>query len=357
MKLRDRDAILTREKIIFRTYGHIHPSCGYFCDPEYAPSKIFKSSNPRSRRGKNNPTYYKFFSDEGIKFILKNYPNYKIFHEPLQKSLVGVKKDDILEVRKPEIELKKIFQRDPNDKLIKAFNDLFQIILFHSGLDIENFGVFGSILHGFYHPDFSDLDFIIYGKKNLEKLQETLEELYCENPQLHNEFDNINSVIQKDWKFINYSLKEYLWHQKRKKIYAYFDSKDTGRVVKAEFEPVKNWIENNNTYNSSSRIFQKGWIKVIAEITNDQEAPFIPSIYQIKIIKILEGPKVIDIIRIFSYMEEFRLQAKKGEQVLIEGNLEKVIDETEEFHQITLSYGPRYYEQTFKVIESSNRKN
>jgi predicted nucleotidyltransferase len=351
MKLRDRDAILTKEKIIFRVYGYIHPSEAYICDPEYAPPDIFKSSNPRSRRGRYNPTYYKFFSDEGLKLILKEYPNYKIFHEPLHKFLVGVKKSDILEIRKPEIELKKIYQSEPNDKLIKAFNDLFQIILSYSGLHIENFGVFGSILHGFYHPDFSDLDFIVYGKKNFEKLQETLKMLYYENPSLKNEFDDINSVIGKDWKFINYSLKEYLWHQKRKMIYAYFNSKDTGKVVKAEFEPVKNWKENINTYNSSSRILHKGWIKVIAEITNDEEAPFIPSIYQIEIKKILEGPKNVDIRRVFSYMEEFRLQAKKGEQVLIEGNLEKVVDETKEFHQITLSYGPRYYEQAFKVIK------
>jgi len=49
-------------------------------------------------------------------------------------------------------------------------------------------------------------------------------------------------------------------------------------------------------------------------------------------------------------MEEFRMQAKKGEKVLVEGNLEKVVDGTNMYHQITLSYGPRYYEQTLKVI-------
>ncbi|MEJ2242782.1 MAG: hypothetical protein P8Y18_11680 [Candidatus Bathyarchaeota archaeon] len=136
-------------------------------------------------------------------------------------------------------------------------------------------------------------------------------------------------------------------------IYAYFDSKDAGRVIKAEFEPVKNWKEIINTYNPSSRIFHEGWIKVLAEITDENDAPFIPSIYKIKVKKILEGPKVEDICRVFSYMEEFRLQAKKGELVIIEGNLEKIVDHTKGFYQITLSYGPRYYEQTFKVIKST----
>ena len=116
---------------------------------------------------------------------------------------------------------------------------------------------------------------------------------------------------------------------------------------------MKGWNEIVNTYNSSSRIFHEGWIKVLAEITDEKDAPFIPSIYQIKVKKIIKGPKVEDIKRIFSYMEEFRLQAKKGELVIVEGNLEKIVEETNEFHQITLSYGPRYYEQTLKVIKNT----
>jgi predicted nucleotidyltransferase len=133
-------------------------------------------------------------------------------------------------------------------------------------------------------------------------------------------------------------------------IYAYFDSKDARRIIKAEFEPVKSWEENINEFNQFSRIFHIGWIKAVAEVINDNGAPFIPSVYQIKVKDILEGPEIHDISRIFSYMEEFRMQAKKGEKVLVEGNLEKVVDGTNVYHQITLSYGPRYYEQTLKVI-------
>ena len=47
------------------------------------------------------------------------------------------------------------------------------------------------------------------------------------------------------------------------------------------------------------------------------------------------------------------MQAKEGEQVLVEGNLEKVVNGSKVFHQITLSYGPRYYEQTLKVINKT----
>ncbi|MCW4016532.1 MAG: nucleotidyltransferase domain-containing protein [Candidatus Bathyarchaeota archaeon] len=353
MKLRDRDAILTNDGFIFRVYGYLHPSGSYVCDPEYASPQVFRSTNSRARRGENEPLYYKFFADEGMKLILNKFPQYTVFYEPLQKCLVGVNESDVAQVRKPEVGLEQVLAKEPSDALLKALHDLFGRVCSQSGLNTEDFGVFGSLLHGFYHPNFSDLDFIVYGKENMTKLCNALEILYREDPSLRNEFDHMKAVESKDWKFVNYSLQEYVWHQRRKMIYAYFDSKDAGRVVKAEFEPVKCWAENVNEFNNFARISHVGWIKAVVEITDDKDAPFIPSVYQIEVKDILKGPKVEGIKRIFSYMEEFRMQAKQGETLLVEGNLEKVVDGTNIYHQITLSYGPRYYEQTLKVINLS----
>jgi predicted nucleotidyltransferase len=349
MKLRDRDAIITEDGMIFRVYGYIHPPNAYVCDPEYASSIIFQSSNPRAHRGKNEPLYYKFFADEGMKFVQKEYPRHTIFFEPLQKSLVGVKEKDIREARKPDIGLQQLIAEDPEDTLHKALHYLLALVLSNSGLSVGDFGVFGSLLHGFYHPNFSDLDLIVYSKEKLRRLNETLEWLYREDDSLQNEFDSKKAIEGKNWQFMNYSPEEYLWHQRRKMIYALFRTK--GRVIKAEFEPVKDWGEICNEYNKDTRITNVGWIKAVAEITDDSDAPFIPSIYPIEVRKVLEGPRVDEIRRIFSYLEEFRMQAKRDEQVLVEGNLEMVITGTKVFHQITLTYGPRYYEQTLKVIK------
>jgi predicted nucleotidyltransferase len=349
VKLRDRDAIVTADGIIFRVYGYIHPPHAYVCDPEYVSTEVFQSTNPRARRGINKPLYYKFFADEGLKFILKEYPKYTVFHEPLVKRLVGVNKKDIREARRPDIELPKLLANKPEDMLHMALQNLFELVSSNSGLTARDFGVFGSLLHGFYHPDFSDLDFIVYGREKLGKLSEALEDLYPRDDSLSNEFDSIKAVEGKNWMFLNYSLEEYLWHQRRKMIYCLFKTRE--RVVKAEFEPVKEWREICNEYDKDTRITNVGWIKAVAEITGDDDASFIPSIYQIEIRDILEGPKIDDVKRIFSYMEEFRMQVKRGEQVLVEGNLEKVVTRNKVFHQITLSYGPRYYEQTLKVIK------
>jgi len=256
-----------------------------------------------------------------------------------------------METRKPDEGLQRLIEKQPEDDLARALQKLFRLVTSTSGLSEKDFGVFGSLLHGFYHPKFSDLDLVVYGREKLRRLCETLNGLYQE-ASLQNEFENEKAIEGKRWKFVNYSPKEYLWHQRRKMIYALFKDAESGRVIKTEFEPVKDWREICNEYSSNTRIIKRDWIKAFARITDDRDAPFIPSIYQIEPLEILGGPEVGDIQRILSYVEEFRMQAKRDERVYVEGNLEEVIFEAKRFHQVTLTYGPKYYEQVLKVLRT-----
>jgi len=336
--------------MIFRVYGYFHPQNAFVCDAEYAPSKIFKSTNPKALRDGKKQVYYKFYSDEGIHFIHAKYPQYTILYEPLQELLVGVSRHQIWKTRKPNEILRHLMQKPAKDSLHETLQTLSNLIIENSGLSLLSFGVFGSLLHGFYHPKFSDLDLTVYGGKELSKLCETLEVMYKEKSSpLQNEFENIEAMKAKPWDFINYSLKEFLLHQKRKPIYALFKDKRSGRTIKTEFEPVKNWNEIRNEYSPKTRILRKGWIKAVVRITDDQDAAFMPSIYQIEPIKILQGEQTQDIQRIISYMEEFRMQIQKDEKAYVVGNLEQVNTLAKSYHQITLTYTPRYYEQVLKI--------
>ena len=351
LRLRDRDAIIVDENIIFRVYGYFHPPRGYICDVEYAPSDIFKSKDPRAIRQAGSKVFYKFYSDEGLRFILQHYPKYTVIYKPLRRKLVGVRERYIKEIRKPEIKLQALLRKTPMDNLLKALGNVIDIVTNRSGLSSRNFGVFGSLLHGFYHPEFSDIDLIIYGKSQLTKLRDSLKELYCEQDSpLKNEFENREVLRNKRWRFLNYSKEEFLMHQRRKMIYAVFYDKKIGRRIKVEFEPVKEWNEIYNEYDDKMKITKIGWIRAVAKVKDDLESPFMPSIYKIELSEILEGPKIDEVERILSYVEEFRMQAEKDELVLVEGNLEQVTTNKASFHQITLTYGPRYYQQVLKVI-------
>jgi len=355
LRLRDRDAIVTKEGLIFRVFGYSHPPNAYICDVEYAPAIIFKSTDPKAFRNKGQKVFCKFYGDEGWNFIQSRVPQYMILHEMLGRKVVGVNYSNILKVQKPEVKFEKLVNTEPKDSLITAMRDLLEVITERSGLSVEDFGVFGSLLHGFHNPKFSDIDLIIYGRRNTSKLCETLQELYeTDSSPLRNEFETDHTIRKKNWRFQNLSPLEYLQHQQRKLIYGLFNDQKSGRIMKTELEPVKNWREISNEYDPETRILQKGWTRMLACVTGDNDAPFIPSIYEIEPLSVLQGAKeALEVKRIVSYMEEFRMQALRDETVYVEGNLEEVTTPKGSFYQIALTYCPRYYEQVLKTARNN----
>ena len=350
LKLRDRDSILTQEGLLFRVFGYSHPHGKYICDAEYASADVFTSKDPRAPRTGGNQNFYKFYNDEGMKLVLKRYPQYTVFHEMLGLKVVAVNPDGA-EVRKPEKRLPELMVTMPKDTLVDATQRVLNTMLQQSGLSMADFGVFGSMLHGFHHPDYSDIDLVVYGREENATMREVLAELYADDASdFRNEFSNPDVMQGKRWLYQKLTVKEFLWHQRRKQIYGLFSDKKSGRVTKAEFEPVKAWSEITSEYDPDARIVQKGWVKLKARIIDDADTPFIPSIYTIKPLEVLSGPKeAAEAVRVFSYMEEFRLQAQNDEVVYVEGNLEEVTSPKCGFHQVTLTYCPRYYEQVLKV--------
>ena len=352
LKLRDRDAILTNEGLIFRVFGYSHPPDAYICDAEYASSNIFNSTDPRAPRIGKNQVFYKFYNDEGWKLISNTFQKYTVYHEMLRQKVVGINEADITETRKPEERLQALIKTEPTDELISAMQQVLNISTKKSGLKKSNFGVFGSMLHGFHHPKLSDVDLIVYGKKENAKIRKALEALYKDKHSgLHNEFESDQAMKGKQWRFKNFSVEDFVWHQRRKQIYGLYDDKASGRTIKAEFEPVKAWSEIKSEYDPQARIERKGWVRIKARVKAADEAPFIPSIYSIEPLEVLSGERdALEAKRVFSFMEEFRLQAQKDEVVVVEGNLEEVVSPKKSFHQVTLTYCPRYYEQVLKVL-------
>jgi len=351
LRLRDRDAIVTKEGLIFRVFGHSHPSNAHICDVEYAPAKLFLSDNPKAPRIKNDQVFYKFYEDEGWKLVRKNFQKYLIFHAMLRKKTLGVNNEDVREVRKPREKLERLIGTKTRDELVDALQTVLNLVTSSSGLSTTDFGVFGSILHGFHHPRLSDIDFTVYGREKINILCKTLQDFYSvKSSAITNEFTVTNAVEGKKWRFKNLNPKEFLWHQRRKLIYALFNDAKSGRAIKIEFEPVKDWNEIVNDYDPETSITQQGWVKMLARITKGDEAFFIPSIYGIEPLEIIEGPKnAYNATRIVSYVEEFRMQAGRDETVYVEGNLEELISRKRSCHQIALTYCPRYYEQVLKV--------
>jgi len=349
MRFRDRDAPVTPEGLLFRTYGYDHPVDGCFCDLEYAPDTLYSTQDPRAVRDGGIERYLKFYFDGGMKFIWDRFPRYQLFHKPLGRYLVGVNKGQLDRVVRPDDRLQELMRID-GDPLNNALKDLVNLILDNSDLKSLDFGVFGSIAHGFHNPLYSDIDLIIYGKKELGELRHTLYKLYDEGA-LRNEFEEWSlDGPPAHWNFTRYSKEEYGFYQRRKMIYSLHDSERLNRTVKIEFEPVRRWDEIENEYGMMTSIKNLGRVEAIVEVLSDDEAGFMPSIYHVKTREISRDINLHDLTRIVSYVEEFRLQVTAGETTLVSGDLELVETSHEQFYQIMLSYGQNYFDQVLKTL-------
>ena len=350
LKCRDRDAPVSKEGIIFRVMGYDHPPGFCICDVEYAPETIYKSYEKRALRNGGRIKYYKFYFNGGLKFIYRNFPQYRTYSESFNTYFVGLHKSQIGELRRPDKKLQEIFESGRSDKLLTVLRNVLSEILEISSLRLSDFGVFGSVLHDIYNVEYSDLDFIIYGRKQVEELRKVLQSLY-EDPGtgFRNEYGGSTPPDSRYKRFKHLTLKEYMRHQRRKLIYAVYDK--AWRPIKLEFEPVRKWDEIKNTYPEIKRVKKLSMVEAIFEVRDASQSYFMPSIYEIEILEAKNLPESVKIDRIISYVEEFRLQLEKGEYGIVKGwleKIEKVSGETR--YQITLTYGPKYFEQVLKTI-------
>ncbi|UCD44427.1 MAG: nucleotidyltransferase domain-containing protein [Candidatus Bathyarchaeota archaeon] len=350
LRFRDRDAPVTKDGLIFRTYGYDHPPNSCFCDLEYAPDSLYQAEGTKALRQGPLNRYYKFFLDGGLKFALAQDTPYQIYHRPLGRMMVGVESGRISHIMRPEARLKELFSSD-GDALVEAAREVVYIVADNSDLRQDDFGVFGSLAHGFHSVQHSDVDLVVYGRRELSELRSTLTSLF-DGGTLENEFNDWTKYDPPHhWNFTYLTKVEYGEYQRRKLIYARYASESLGRRVNVEFEPVRRWDEVNNEYGITERIEPFGRVEARAEVLSDEEGGFMPSVYSVRVKEVSGDVDPRDVRRVVSYVKEFRMQLEAGETALIRGNLERVVTRDEEFHQIALSYGPDYFDQVLKAVE------
>jgi len=277
-------------------------------------------------------------------------PEYLFCEKTLGRKLISVAEKDIEQLRNPQVALRNLLSKNHKDSLVRATETVLRKVTKGSSVKVEDFGVFGSLLHDFYHLSYSDIDLTIYVRHKCHVLLDTLGRLYeSDSSVIKNEFDK-RCQFAKQIRFKNLNISEFLWHQRRKFIYGVFHDDETGRLVKVEFEPVRDWPDILNEYDPKVRISNVGWIRMHAKVARAADSMFMPSVYEVEPIEILEGLKVKEKVRVVSYLEEFRLQAFEDELIYVEGNLEQVKSASESLYQIVLTFCPKYYEQCLKVV-------
>lgn len=320
-KPKDRDFIRTEEDLIFCVVGYLHPADRLLAYLKYIPSDdgIWASGDMHFKR--MIPYYSSKSVSETFSFLKTKYPKY-LSYLPVNKiTFPAVPYSDIKEYFEPEKRLAELAKRkDSLDALQLKAVELAEYLSQKTGISLDRFGITGSILLGIHNVSISDIDLTIYGYKNslivkqalieeyrrtkspLKQLTKSEAEEWCtkKTEQFPIDYKSATLILGRKWNFGYYKEKFFSIHPTR------LDSEITEKY-------------GENEYRS------EGAIEIIAQIEDNTQSLFNPSLYKIREVQTLEGPKNInDINEVVTFESVFFDVASPKESIRVRGNLESV---------------------------------
>ncbi len=321
---RDKDFIESVDNLIFCVIGNVHPQSEVISYLKYVASYESGIRVKWSREGKMYgrvlPHYSALGFKEVINYLKQYFPSYVRFDEYFNTELILVPKQKIKVHFKPEDRLREILS-NPRDELESLAAELIDIISTESGVETRFLGISGSILLKMHDVRFSDIDLVVYGRANALKIKHALIELLDgELKGFSRPKGRILELWAKDIVRIHpLSLTEAIRHYgKERWSRALFKGRQFSvRAVKLESEV-------DETY--GSRVYRpKGLITIKCKVKDASDSMFLPCKYVVWECKVIEGPK-IEVREVVSYEGLYSDIASEGEEILVRGKLEEVLD-------------------------------
>ncbi len=308
---RDGDILLTKNHFIFYVFGYDHPPDKIIAYLKYIPKELqshFQLSWIPFEWNLDDITFVrpkKLYSPENFKEIHrvfeKEYPEYLFRDSVSSKTLFVVPTKAIQKMFIPEIQLQELLKKpEPNLLEVEAI-ELINLLAQFAGVQLSDFGIHGSISTGMSTKE-SDIDIAVYGGQNYLKIKKTVFELFKEMKVEYfneNESDEcrMNKGMYKKRKFVFNAIR------KREEIHT--------KYGQFKFSPMRP-------------------IHFFSDVVESKERMFRPAIYNIEDYFPAEDDSLLieDYwpSQVVSMVGDFRDIARKGDEVEVQGMLEKVED-------------------------------
>ncbi len=332
----------TTDGMQFKVYSNVHPPGFVIAKPKYIPDDLvsFKGLKKRFIFEKCMTRFNLFTSKEIAKFNLDNlkskYPEYFYDCKKHSNWFLGVPVGKIKTVHDTQAGFRE-FMKVPDSDLDVYLKDVrgFANLLIKSGVSPQDIGISHSTLMGNYTLGKSDIDILIFGKKNGWKAVHFLET--ASDPALR-------WKTKEDWaKYFkdrvvskNYSVEQYVFNMERKRDDGFYN--DNVFSIFVIETPDEQW------YNLEQVHTPMGVAKVRAKVVDAYNSIVRPGYYGISNVQLIEGQlaDLAKLKRIVTWARPFTLQAKEGEAVEACGLLEHVTSEKDDFYQLVLGYFDTY---------------
>jgi predicted nucleotidyltransferase len=316
-KPKDRDFIETVEGLMFCVVGYLHPPKGYTAYLKYLPSSTGKWSRKRTKYARVIPFYHVSQVEGTYEFLEANYPQY-LMRCPVRNIIISyVPNSHVKNYYRPKDRLREVFQNGPQDTLEKKLMDLVTHLSNISGLDINDFGVTGSILTGNHNPEFSDIDLTVHSKEATRRLKSSILEARTGEGDIQ---------AFSDERIANWSSKRTKWFPlnpgelsviaRRRWNYGLY------RGIYFSIHPIRTDDEIKERYGDQT-YHQRGVISGSAKIDDPSESIYLPAIYDVGNLTI-DHEIQPEIEQIVSFEGVFCDIFRKNELVEFKGTLEAV---------------------------------
>jgi len=305
-------ALETQGGLIFTVKGLVHPPDAVIAYLRYVPDP----QADREREGVRYRRVYHF--DEQVRILEARFPAYLFFDPVLGTQLQGVPRARIRRIYDPRCKLAELRRRGPGDEAEEATLHFAELLHRTAGVPAACLGISGSILLGLHTPT-SDLDLVVYGTEAGRKVYRALGHLLDDPSSEVTRLDEqglraLHAVHAAD---TGVPLADFIRLQARKVN----EGRYRGREYFMRF--VKDVAEIGEKY-GDRQYTALGPARIQARVTDDSEAIFTPCRYGIEEARFLVGEQVPDLREIVSYRGRFCEQARAGEKIIAQGELEKV---------------------------------
>lgn len=326
--------LTTKENLVFDVKGISHPADRIIAFVRYVPVEFGLEDKPQRK------THLKLYAlADRYDFLKKNFPDY-LFQDPMGRGLLqAVTKDRISKIHDPTIRLEEIIEKNEKDSLETKTSEFAQYLLNSSSIEKKYLGVSGSILVNL-HTKYSDLDFVVYGRKNGLKLYNAMSELFHSEPKFRRyNRDNLGELWVNRGQTKQINLASFVIAEKNKLLQGKFEGIDFYiRLV-----PFPDEVQEPY---QKTKIESIDVIEIEATIASDENSIFSPVTYTLEDVSIIHSTKELDVIpdRIFSVRGRYCELAKKDDRVKLKGKLEKVsLNGRTDFYQLVLGVTPNEY--------------
>jgi predicted nucleotidyltransferase len=317
---RDRDFLQTSEGFFFCVVGSLHPPNRVISYIKYVPSEsgIWGKDEKRFSRILQKYTIPNLL--ETFNYLEANYPHY-LFRSPADNiTVTAVPHQNITRHFKPERKLAELRQAPQPDALQQKLARFTSFLEETSGVPGESFGVTGSLLLDIHQPKFSDLDVTVYGAEDSWLLHRALSENHDSGTPLK----RLGGTALKEW-CIRKAEQYPLSPAEASKIYERKWNLGVFEGKWVSIHPVKLEGEVTGEYGEST-YHPCGQVTVRAVVRDNTDCLFLPSVYRIEDVEVLEGPQLGKVTEVVSYESLYDSLAENGETIQAKGKLERVTE-------------------------------